>query len=240
MSSTCWSDSPDSHRHSWSTWARLLDLAEKHGGRGPLLDIGCGTGQFLEFARSRGWAPRFGIELSYEAARTGRERTNDCIVVADLAKNPLPPDHFAAVVLWDIIEHVPDVRGLLSEVRRVLRPGGVALIGTVHRYGISMRLLKERALTVAPPEHLTFLTRAGLSRAAEDCGLKLSACWSNTVYLREWIRFLTPVSSSEAYVSCRRNLSGGKLFRLGTACANGVLRSVNLGDELVAVGYRMR
>jgi SAM-dependent methyltransferase len=245
MSRTCWSDSPDSHRHSWGTWDRLLDLAEERAGLGPLLDIGCGTGQFLDFARWRGWGPRFGIELSYQAARTARERTNDHIVVADLAKNPMPADHFAAVALWDILEHVPDVRGLLTEVRRVLRPGGVALIGTVHRYGISMRLLRERALTVAPPEHLTFLTSAGLSRAAEDCGLTLSACWSNTVYLREWVRFLprfasAQVSDPEAYVSCRTNLSAGKLFRFGIACANSVLRSVNLGDELVAIGYRAR
>ena len=243
MSSVCWSDAADSHRHSWGTWARLLDFAEKRTGRGPLLDIGCGTGQFLEFARSRGWEPRFGVELSQEAARRARQRTGDHVVVADLVKNPMPRDHFAAVVLWDIIEHVPDVRSLLSEVRRLLRPGGVTLIGTVHRKGISMRLLKERALTVAPPEHLTFLTSAGLSRAAYDCGLTLSACWSNTVYLREWVRFVpslggTRASAPQAYASWRTNLSRGPAFRLGTACANFLLSSAHLGDELVAIGYR--
>lgn len=245
MSSTCWSDASDSHRHSWSTWARLLDLAEKRTGRGPLLDIGCGTGQFLDFARSRGWEPRFGVELSLEAARRARQLTNDHLVVADLVRNPMPPDYFAAVVLWDIIEHVPDIHGLLSEVRRVLRPGGVALIGTVHRNGISMRLLKERALTVAPPEHLTFLTSAGLSRAAEDCGLPLCACWSNTVYLREWVRFLPGfvgelASEPQVYASWRMNLSGGRAFHVGTACANLALRSAHIGDELVAIGQRSR
>jgi SAM-dependent methyltransferase len=245
MSSVCWSDAPDSHRHSWGTWSRLLDFAEKLAGRGPLLDVGCGTGQFLDFARAQGWEPRFGVELSPEAANRARQRTNDHIVVADLVKNPMPRDHFAAVVLWDIIEHVPDIRGLLSEVRRVLRPGGVALIGTVHRNGISMRLLKERALTVAPPEHLTFLTRAGLSRAAYDCGLTLSACWSNTVYLREWVRFVPRFggpqpSESQAYISWRKNLSGNGMFRVGAACTNLVLRSLHIGDELVAIGQRSR
>ncbi len=243
MSSTCWSDAPDFHRHSWSTWARLLDHAEKRAGRGPLLDIGCGTGQFMEFARSRGWEPRYGVDLSHEAARRARQLTNDPIIVADLVRNPMPPDHFAAVVLWDIIEHVSDIRGLLSEARRVLRPGGVALIGTVHRNGISMRLLKEHALTVAPPEHLTFVTSAGLSRAAVDCGFTLFACWSNTVYLREWVRFLprfasAPASEPQAYFSWRKKLSGCLVFRLGTECANLLLSSVDFGDELVAIGYR--
>jgi SAM-dependent methyltransferase len=243
MSSVCWSDAPDSHRHSWGTWSRLLDFAEKLAGRGPLLDVGCGTGQFLDFARAQGWEPRFGVELSPEAARRARQLTGSNIVVADLTKNPMPQNYFAAVVLWDILEHVPNVRGLLSEIRGLLRPGGVALIGTVHRNGISMRLLKERALTVAPPEHLTFSTHTGLTRAAFGCGLSVSACWSSTLYLREWAPLIPRFGGTRRnqhcdYAAFRTRLSRSRAFGLVAASADAILKATRLGDELIAVARR--
>lgn len=242
MSSVCWSDTLDSHRHSWATWERLLQIAEELTGKGPLLDLGCGTGQFLDFARSKGWEPRIGIELSPEIAGRARVLTKGTILVADLARIPLRRNYFAAIVLWDIIEHVPQVRDLLIAVHGLLRAGGVLLMGTVHWKGISFRLKKERALSVSPPEHLTFLTRKGLARALRDSGLELSSCWSNTVFLREWAHFLPGarnVSSKPAtYAAFRTNLTRSRAFRVATTSANRILEATGLGDELAAVAVR--
>lgn len=242
MSSLCWSESVASHRHAWGTWARLLSIAERLAGRGPLLDIGCGTGQFLRFARDRGFWPLVGIELLPRVARAARELAGAGIVVADLTRTVTRQDHFAVVILWDVLEHVADVRSFLYHARGLLRPGGVAIIGTVHRNGLSLRFLKERALTVAPPEHLTFPTRIGLEEATRASGLTLSHSWSNTVYLREWTRFLPrlrPTDKTDSdYPSWRSHLSSSKLFRFVIAAGNSLLETTRLGDELIAVAQR--
>ena len=234
ISSVCWSEDADSHRHWQDTWRRLLTEVEKQAGRGPLLDLGCGTGQFLSFAHENGWRELTGIEVVPEAAAAARERVAAEIHVSDLTKISLPEEHFAVVFLWDIIEHVGDVRGLLREVHRILRPGGFAVIGTVNRRGVSVRVLKERALIVSPPEHLTFFTRAGMSRAVTAAGLEMARCWSATIYLREW----TGRADNDGYTEWRSKLTGGALFPSAMKAANLILRLTDLGDELVAVARK--
>ena len=108
------------------------------------------------------------------------------------------------------------------------------MIGTVNRHGVSLRVLKERALTVSPPEHLTFFTRAGLSEAVAAAGLELTRCWSATIYLREWARRV----DNDRYTAWRSKLTGGSLFRSAMNIANLALRLTNLGDELIAVARK--
>lgn len=108
------------------------------------------------------------------------------------------------------------VGALLREVHRLLRPGGLAIIGTVNRHALSLRLLKERALTVSPPEHLTFYTRAGLTEAVAAARLELTRCWSATVYLREWTRR----ADSDHYTERRSKLTDGSVFRSAMKLAN--------------------
>lgn len=57
---------------------------------------------------------------------------------------PWPNGTFDAVVLLDVLEHVRDDFGVVHEVRRVLRPGGVALIGSKNAGGLGARLLGSR------------------------------------------------------------------------------------------------
>ena len=216
-------------------WRDVLNDAERRTGHGPLVDLGCGTGQFLAFAEENGWHELTGVELVEEAAATARNRVSAEIHVSDLTETSLPAEHYAVAFLWDIIEHVGDPRALLEEVRRILRPGGLAAIGTVHRHGISLRLLKERALTVSPPEHLTFFTKVGMERVISAAGLALQECWSATVYLREW----TSRTDNDDYRAWRTRLGDGALFRAAMSFGNRVLRTTRLGDELIALAQKM-
>ena len=234
LSSVCWSEDSDSHRHWQDTWRRLLSEVERRSGRGPLLDLGCGTGQFLAFAHEQGWRELTGVELVPEAAAIAQKRVGAEIHVSDLTETSLEGEHFAVVFLWDIIEHIGDVGAFLREVHRLLRPGGLAVIGTVNRHGVSLRVLRERALTVSPPEHLTFFTRAGLSEAVAAAGLELTRCWSATIYLREWTRR----ADIDHYTEWRSRLTGGSLFRCAMTIANLALRLTNLGDELIAIARK--
>jgi SAM-dependent methyltransferase len=204
---------------------------EAQSGLGPLLDVGCGTGQFLGFAREQGWRELTGVELLPEAAESAKKLAGAEIHLCDLADTTLPADRFAAVFLWDILEHLGDVRRMFKEVHRVLRPGGSAVLGTVNRDGLSLRAFRERALTVSPPEHLTFFTSAGLSNAMTAVGLDLERAWSETIYLREW----APRANAERYPEWRSKLTGGRSFRAAMWAANLALRLTHLGDELIAV-----
>ena len=88
---------------------------EELSGRGPLLDLGCGTGQFLTFAYEQGWRELMGLELAPAAAATARKRVSAEIYVSDLTETSRG-GALRRRFLWDIIEHVGYVGAKSAEL----------------------------------------------------------------------------------------------------------------------------
>ncbi len=89
-----------------------------------VLDLGCGKGRFAAHLEADG-AEVIGLDLSAAmlaaAPRLARVR-------GSARRLPFAPATFDAVVAVEVFEHLADVVGVLGEVRRVLRPGGVVAI----------------------------------------------------------------------------------------------------------------
>ena len=108
-----------------------------------VLDIGCGGGLFLSLLKQAG-AQVTGIELSDSRAQYARTKHN-----LEIDKRPIESDswqrgyanHFDAVTLWDVIEHVNYPQQTLQSAVNVLKQGGLLLIDTpcrdsfYHRFG---------------------------------------------------------------------------------------------------------
>ncbi len=98
-----------------------------------VLDAGCGTGYGSAEFNARAIA---GVDLSPEAAAHAAAhyaRANVFFAAASCAALPFAEAAFDLVVSFEVIEHLPDYRALLSEARRVLKPGGVFLVSTPNR-----------------------------------------------------------------------------------------------------------
>lgn len=93
-----------------------------------LLDIGCGTGLVTErIALARPGLGVFGTDASYGMAQVARKRIG-AVVLADARRLPLPDtavDAVGAIWLLHLLRGEGDVRAVVSEAARVLRPGGV-------------------------------------------------------------------------------------------------------------------
>lgn len=115
--------------HFWFAGKRLLlrALLERAGGaRGRVLDVGCGTGGVL--LSLAGDAAVVGIDREALALRFCREKGLREVVRGSATALPFAGGSFDACVSFDVLEHVDDEQLLLGELRRVLRPGGRALI----------------------------------------------------------------------------------------------------------------
>lgn len=92
-----------------------------------VLDFGCGSGYLVSCLAEKGYQS-FGLDISEEAIRFGRQQGVKNIDVIDAHKINFPDNYFNAVLLLDVIEHLEDESWAIKEVERVLAPGGSAII----------------------------------------------------------------------------------------------------------------
>jgi 2-polyprenyl-3-methyl-5-hydroxy-6-metoxy-1,4-benzoquinol methylase len=135
------------------------------------LDVGCATGMLVEEMGRRGWQAR-GADLCRESAEYGMERRGVIIDVGTLEEARYPDGSFEAVHFSHLIEHVPDPRGFLLEVKRILVPGGLAVITTPNIEGLQARIFRGRWRS-AIADHLTLFGMGTLSRLLTETGFRL-------------------------------------------------------------------
>ncbi|MCB0793712.1 MAG: class I SAM-dependent methyltransferase [Flavobacteriales bacterium] len=116
--------------------ARQLALRKKyrlvatHHTSGQLLDLGCGTGEFLAFMRRRGFLVS-GVEPS-ELARTFAGEQHQLAVKPALADIPAR-EQFDVITLWHVLEHLPDLRATLKRIYASQVIGGQLIIAVPDR-----------------------------------------------------------------------------------------------------------
>jgi len=91
-----------------------------------ILDVGCGTGANLEMLSEFGAAE--GVDVSNEALTFCRQRGLNNVKLGEAEKLPYPDESFDLVTGLDVVEHLDDDLAGLSEMRRVLKPEGVAVL----------------------------------------------------------------------------------------------------------------
>ena len=153
-----------------------VDFAGRTAGLPPdrrFLDVGCATGRLLEAMRERGWQVR-GVDLCPEsAAYAGRHRGVE-VFTGTLGEARFPGASFHAVHFSHLIEHVPSPRTFLSEVRRVLLPGGLVVVTTPNVDGFQARLFRGRWRS-AIADHLTLFSIRTLRRLLVEGGFEVLA-----------------------------------------------------------------
>ncbi len=94
---------------------------------GSVIDLGCGFGQFMEFAPSN--ISVTGINLNDEEIKVARKKGLK-VVKADCRKLPFKPKSIDGVNCSHLIEHIDDPTTLLREAHRVLKKGGTIVVRT--------------------------------------------------------------------------------------------------------------
>ncbi len=95
-----------------------------------ILDVGCASGWFLhEISKKFSKTKCIGIDTYKEAILYGKKRyKNLTLVHADCHKIPFPPESFDLVICTEVLEHVLDPKKVVEEIKRVLKPDGIAVI----------------------------------------------------------------------------------------------------------------
>jgi SAM-dependent methyltransferase len=150
-------------------FARSVDFVRRFRREGKLLELGCAYGFFLQEA-----ARHFdvvGIELAADAADHCRGRGLAVLQGAADAASLNQIGHVDVIVLFDVIEHLPDPRQTLALCQQHLNPGGIIVISTGDFGSAVARLAGARWRLMTPPQHLWFFTQESVRRLAAGLGL---------------------------------------------------------------------
>jgi ubiquinone/menaquinone biosynthesis C-methylase UbiE len=100
----------------------LKEINKRKHNKGRILDVGCGTGSFVDLAKQAGYEG-YGVELSPQLASYAADRGLD-VYNCSLEEKKFPDDHFDAVTLINVLDFVADPYALLLEIKRVLKKDG--------------------------------------------------------------------------------------------------------------------
>lgn len=93
--------------------------------QGKILDIGAGTGEFLDYCKKKGW-DTFGVEPS-DNARNYATRAYQLKMV-EKTDDPGLVDKFDVITLWHVLEHVPDLHEQIAQIKNLLKPDGTLIL----------------------------------------------------------------------------------------------------------------
>jgi 2-polyprenyl-3-methyl-5-hydroxy-6-metoxy-1,4-benzoquinol methylase len=162
-----------------------LDVIERYRQGGKLLDVGCAAGFLLDEARRRGWETK-GVEVSRFASEYARRELNLDVLTGSLEAAKLPGQEFDVVILYFVLEHLRDPLGLLREISRILKPGGLLSVAVPNIAGLYFLLNRQAwiAERVRHQSHFYEFSPRTLRRILARAAMRVMALRSEGRYTR--------------------------------------------------------
>jgi 2-polyprenyl-3-methyl-5-hydroxy-6-metoxy-1,4-benzoquinol methylase len=126
-----------------------------------LLDIGCGTGDFLETTLKSNWQI-VGIEPNEQARQIANSKTNNSVFETEYLAN-LKPNSFDVITLWHVLEHLPDLEMHTTLLKSLLKPNGTLVIAVPNFKSYDAEHYKNFWAAYDVPRHLWHFSRTSIS-----------------------------------------------------------------------------
>jgi len=151
---------------------------------GNLLDIGAGTGAFASYMAQSGWRVT-GLEPDAQARKVASEAHRIQLLPIDELFG-LPVQHYDAITMWHVLEHVHDLAGYMAQLKKLLKPGGCLFIAVPNYTSYDAERYKDYWAAYDVPRHLYHFSPQSMKKLLERNGLKLKACkpmWFDSFYV---------------------------------------------------------
>lgn len=117
-----------------------------------ILDVGCGTGDFLEICNSNNWNV-VGVEPNESARKLAIKKLNaSSKIYKDIFE--LEHEQFDVITLWHVLEHVPDLDAYILQLKKLLKPKGVLIVAVPNYKSYDALYYKQFWAAFDVPRHL--------------------------------------------------------------------------------------
>ncbi len=144
-----------------------------HQKKGALLDVGCGTGYFLNVMRRKGWDV-VGIEKNKVARAIAKQKFNLETLPSDQLIN-LDERSFDVITLWHVLEHVHSAEIYLQHMHRVLKDRGVLIVAVPNQLSFDAQYYQKYWAAYDLPRHLWHFSPITIGNLTNRLGFKVIA-----------------------------------------------------------------
>ncbi len=155
------------------------ELLERFTARGRNLDAGSGDGRFMLCLKRAGWDVE-GCEFVERMANYQRDVLGLNVKGCDLITAKYPENRFDSVTFWSVLEHLYNPVATLTEVNRILKPGGVAVVGVPNFHSLERLFFGQYWYALSVPYHLFFFTPRTMKKIVDKAGLVIERTFFST------------------------------------------------------------
>lgn len=153
---------------------RKLKLVTRiNQGQGRILDVGCGTGDFLQACEQKGWSIA-GIEPNEKARQLASTKTNFKDyqrTVEELIESN--PESFDVITMWHVLEHVPNLVDFIDKIKSLLKPNGVLVVAVPNFNSWDAKHYNSFWAAYDVPRHLWHFSRKSMERIFSEFDMKI-------------------------------------------------------------------
>lgn len=195
------------YNNKWKRKKIEREMPEK----GRLLDVGCGTGEFIEEMARAGWQVR-GLERDPKAAAFAVEKLKLNVVCGTLENMPAAAESFDVVTMWHVLEHLYHPHKALIQIRDILKPDGLLVIAVPNANSLDALFYKQNWVAYDAPRHLQHFNLKSLRSLCE---------MHNFTLVRKMLlpidSFFNALMSEKLIEKREHNSAKTKVFRLARA-----------------------
>jgi 2-polyprenyl-3-methyl-5-hydroxy-6-metoxy-1,4-benzoquinol methylase len=154
-----------------------------------LLDVGCGTGWFLELCKEEG-LECYGQELGSVLASFAHNRSGATIFDKSIELITGYEGFFDIIVLFDLIEHLEDPISFVNKLKSMLTLGGIIFIMTPNVDSFGVKCLQENSSLLIPTDHICLFAPRTATIFAELVGMRLDWLSFNGIDIGDYFAHL--------------------------------------------------
>jgi len=136
---------------------RKFKLVNNYNPSGKILDIGCGTGELLQYFKQKNWSVS-GIEPN-TTARNFAKKNHKIEIWEEEMLETFSANSFDVISMWHVLEHVPDLHKRLSQIEKLLKKDGTIFIALPNLDSPDSKKYKKYWSAIDVPRHLYHFTK---------------------------------------------------------------------------------
>jgi len=183
--------------HRDPNYLQDLRIIERLKPEGNFLDVGTNMGFFLRHTAGRKWNV-FGVEPSPSLSEMARKYFGLNVMTAYLAEAGFQDEFFDVVTMIDVFEHIVEPKGMLRDIRKVLKKDGILFIKVPNgNYNLLKLWMAKMTGNLGAydifdsHEHITHFTHATLNRILEDSGFRVDRVFiGRPIQVPVWYKYV--------------------------------------------------